>query len=95
MAIGATLVAYGVAEVCHGYGFLAVFVAALVLRDRERNHEYHESLHDFSKQIERLLMMLVLVLFGGAITTGLLAILTWTDVLSALAIVFLIRPVAA
>ena len=95
VAIGATLVAYGVAEVCHGYGFLAVFVAALVLRDRERNHEYHEALHDFSEQIERLLMMLVLVLFGGAITTGLLAILTWTDVLSALAIVFLIRPVAA
>ena len=95
VAIGATLVAYGVAEVCHGYGFLAVFVAALVLRDRERNHEYHEALHDFSEQIERLLMMLVLVLFGGAITTGLFASLTWTDVLAALAIVFLIRPVAA
>lgn len=95
VAIGATLVAYGVAEVCHGYGFLAVFVAALVLRDRERNHEYHEALHDFSEQIERLLMMLVLVLFGGAITTGLFASLTWTDVLAALVIVFLIRPVAA
>jgi NhaP-type Na+/H+ or K+/H+ antiporter len=95
VAIGATLVAYGVAEVCHGYGFLAVFVAALVLRDRERNHEYHEALHDFSEQIERLLMILVLVLFGGAITTGLFAVLTWTDVLAALAIVFLIRPVAA
>ena len=95
VAIGATLVAYGVAEVCQGYGFLAVFVAALVLRDRERNHEYHEALHDFSEQIERLLMMLVLVLFGGAITTGLFASLTWTDVLAALAIVFLIRPVAA
>jgi len=95
VAIGATLVAYAAAEICHGYGFLAVFVAALVLRDSERDHEYHEALHDFSEQIERLLMMLVLVLFGGAIaTTQLFANVTWTDVLAALAIVFLIRPFA-
>lgn len=95
VAIGATLVAYTLAEICHGYGFLAVFVAALVLRDTERNHEYNEALHDFAEQIERLLMMLVLVMFGGAITTGLFANLTWADILAALAIVFLIRPVAA
>jgi len=94
VAIGATFVAYASAEICHGYGFLAVFVAALVLRDTERNHEYHEALHDFSEQMERLLMMLVLVLFGGAIATGLFANLTWTDCLAALAIVLLIRPVA-
>lgn len=94
VAIGATLVAYTCAEICHGYGFLAVFVSALVLRDSERNHEYHEALHDFSEQIERLLMMLVLVLFGGAVATGLFANVTWTDCLVALAIVFLIRPLA-
>jgi len=94
VAIGATLVAYASAEICHGYGFLAVFVAALVLRDTERNHEYHEALHDFSEQIERLLMMLVLVLFGGAMATGLFASLTWTDGLAALVIVLLIRPLA-
>ena len=95
VAIGATLVAYTLAEICHGYGFLAVFIAALVLRNTERNHEYHEALHDFSEQIERLLMMLVLVLFGGAITTGLFANLAWVDALASLAIVFLIRPLAA
>lgn len=94
VAIGATLVAYTCAEICHGYGFLAVFVAALVLRDSERNHEYHEALHDFSEQVERLLMLLVLALFGGAITTGLFANVTWTDCLVAIAIVFLIRPLA-
>lgn len=94
VAIGATFVAYASAEICHGYGFLAVFVAALVLRDTERNHEYHEALHDFSEQVERLLMMLVLVLFGGAIASGLFASLTWTDCLVALAIVLLIRPLA-
>lgn len=95
VAIGATLLAYTLAEVCHGYGFLAVFVAALMLRNAERNHEYHEALHDFSEQIERLLMMLVLVLFGGAIATGLFGSLQWTDALVAVAIVFVVRPVIA
>lgn len=94
VAIGATFVAYAIAEICQGYGFLAVFVAALVLRNAERNHEYHEALHDFSEQIERLLMMLVLVLFGGAIATGLFANVTWADGLAALAVIFLIRPMA-
>lgn len=94
VAIGATLVAYAITQVFHGYGFLAVFVSALVLRDTERNHQYHEALHDFAEQIERLLMMLVLVLFGGAIATGLFANVTWIDCAAALAIVFLIRPLA-
>jgi len=94
VAIGATLVAYAITEVFHGYGFLAVFVSALVLRDRERSHEYHEALHDFAEQIERLLMMLVLVLFGGAIATGLFSSVTWVDAMAALAIVLLVRPIA-
>lgn len=94
VAIGATFVAYAIAEVCQGYGFLAVFVTGLVLRNTERNHEYHEALHDFSEQIERLLMLLVLVLFGGAIATGVFAKVTWTDCLAALAVIFLIRPIA-
>ena len=94
VAIGATFVAYAIAEICQGYGFLAVFVAALALRNAERNHKYHEALHDFSEQVERLLMLLVLVLFGGAITTGLFASVTWNDFFVALAVVFLIRPAA-
>jgi NhaP-type Na+/H+ or K+/H+ antiporter len=94
VALGATLVAYAATELAHGYGFLAVFVAALALRARERDHAYHEQLHDFAEQVERLLMMLVLVLFGGAIVTGLFAPLRWPDVLAALAILFVVRPVA-
>jgi NhaP-type Na+/H+ or K+/H+ antiporter len=94
VALGATLVAYAATELAHGYGFLAVFVAALALRARERDHAYHEQLHDFAEQIERLLMMLVLVLFGGAIVTGLFAPLRPMDVVAALAILFVVRPLA-
>ncbi|WP_158045728.1 cation:proton antiporter [Skermanella pratensis] len=93
-ALGITLVSYGVAELVHGYGFLAVFVAATTLRHTERSHDYNESLHTFSEQIEKLLMMVVLVLFGGAIAGGLLSALTWQAVLAGLAFLFVVRPVA-
>jgi len=94
VALAATLVAYSMAELAHGYGFLAVFVCALTIRARERDHHFHQEMHDFSDQIERLLMMLLLVLFGGALANGLLASLTWTDALVGLAVVFVVRPVA-
>ena len=41
-----------------------------------------------------IVLVVVLVLFGGAVASGLFATLTWTDCLAALAIVFLIRPLA-
>lgn len=94
IALAATLIAYAVAELAHGYGFLAVFVCAVMIRDSERDHEFHQEMHDFSDQIERLLMMLLLVLFGGALANGLLASLTWIDALVGLAVVFVVRPVA-
>jgi NhaP-type Na+/H+ or K+/H+ antiporter len=93
VAIGATFIAYAATEIVHGYGFLAVFVCALTIRASEREAEFHQEMHDFAEQIERLLMMLVLVLFGGALANGLLDALTWTDVGIGLAILFIVRPV--
>ena len=43
-AISLTLLVYGLTELCHGYGFIAVFVAAVTLRNYEMGHEYHEKL---------------------------------------------------
>lgn len=94
VALGATLVAYGVAEAAHGYGFVAVFVAALALRDAERRHDFHEHMHEFAEQTERLLMMGLLVLFGGALAGGLLDALTPAGALAGLAFLFLVRPAA-
>ena len=94
VSLGITLIAYGVTELVHGYGFLAVFIAALALRYEERTHEYHEKLHDFIEQTERLLMMALLVLFGGALARGLLEPLTWTAALAGVVILFAVRPVA-
>ncbi len=94
VALGATLAVYGLCELVHGYGFLAVFVAAVVIRQSEVDHEYHERLHDFAETLERLASVLFLLLLGGAAVDGALSSLTATGVVAALLIVLVIRPVA-
>ena len=92
VALALSLLVYGSAHVVGGYGFLAVFVAALVFRAVESDHEYHLALHDFSEQLETLLVALLLILTGAAIAHGLLDALTWPGALLALTFVLLIRP---
>lgn len=92
VVLAITFVAYGVTELLHGYGFLAVFIAALVVRQNERTHSHHQELHDFSEVFERLLMALLLILFGGLIAEGLLRHLTWQAAVAGVIIILVIRP---
>jgi NhaP-type Na+/H+ or K+/H+ antiporter len=94
VAIGATLAVYGLTEIAHGYGFLGVFVAAVTIRNRERDHEYHQILHSFSDTTEHLASIVFLLLLGGAVVDGGLSALTPAGVVVALALVLVIRPVA-
>lgn len=96
VALGITCVAYGLAELAHGYGFLAVFVAALALRAAERHHAYQRKLHDFAEELERVMMMLLLVGFGAAMTDGsLFGGLTLAGMGFAVLVLFVVRPIAA
>ena len=92
IAVSATLISYGLTEMAHCYGFLAVFVTALTLRAAHREHDFHREMHDLTEQIERLAMMMVLLVFGASLMTGLLRPIGLSDVLVALAIMFVIRP---
>ncbi|WP_243369317.1 cation:proton antiporter [Microvirga solisilvae] len=95
VVLGITCLAYGLTEMVKGYGFLAVFVAALALRATKREDKYHQKLHDFAEELERLLMMVLLVLLGGAMTGGLLfRALSWEAVAFGLLAIFVIRPLA-
>jgi NhaP-type Na+/H+ or K+/H+ antiporter len=93
IAIAATLITYGVCELAHCYGFLGVFVAALAIRHSHRSHDFQRDMHDFTEQVERIAMMAGLLLFGGALVSGLLGSLGWTEVLVALLILLVVRPV--
>ncbi|MEJ7647024.1 MAG: cation:proton antiporter [Chryseolinea sp.] len=92
VALSATLLVYGATELFHGYGFIAVFVCAVTLRNSEMDHKYHRKLHAFSDQIERILVAMVLILFGGSLAYGILSILDWRLVLFGLASILIVRP---
>jgi NhaP-type Na+/H+ or K+/H+ antiporter len=95
VALGITCLAYGTTELANGYGFLAVFVAAVALRSVERRHHYHENLHTFAEQIERLVMMVLLVCFGAAIAEGtIFGALSWPVIATTALILFVVRPLS-
>jgi len=94
VALASTFISFAAAELIGGYGFLAVFVAAAMIRRSERRHEYHEAMHDFVDQVERLVTAVLLILFGGAITTGLWAALGWWEIGTSVVIVLIVRPLA-
>lgn len=95
LALSLTLMVYGITELVHGYGFVAVFICAITLRHFEKRHDYHEDLHSFTDQAERLLVAVILILFGGSIAMGILEPLTLKMALFTVLFVFIIRPIAA
>ena len=92
IALSATFVSYGLTEIVHVYGFLAVFVTALTFRHTHREHEFQREMHALTEQIERLVMMVLLILFGGALVSGLLAGTGWREVAVAAAVLLVVRP---
>jgi NhaP-type Na+/H+ or K+/H+ antiporter len=94
IALAATFLTYGLTELVHGYGFIAVFVAALVLRSNARHHDYVRVLHGFVEQIERLLTVAVLVLVGGAVSRGALEGIGLVDIVFVAAVLLVVRPLA-
>ncbi|MFC3125512.1 cation:proton antiporter [Pseudoroseomonas globiformis] len=93
IGLAATLVSYGLTEIIHCYGFLAVFVTALSFRRAHREHDFHTQMHEVTEQIERLAMMVLLLLFGGALVSGLLASVSLAEVVVALLVLLVVRPV--
>ncbi len=94
VALAITMLTYAATELVHGYGFIAVFVAAVVFRSQERSHELHATLHAFVDQIERLMMAGLLIIFGASITHGLFDALTWPAVAVGLVFLLIARPAA-
>ncbi|MEU6176969.1 cation:proton antiporter [Streptomyces coeruleorubidus] len=92
VALAATFLSYGIAEVLHGYGFLSVFVTACVIRAAERSHGYHKVLHEFTEQIERLLTALLLFLLGGYLAAGALSALTLRGAAVGILVLLVVRP---
>ena len=95
VAVSITLIAFGLTELARGYGFIAVFIAAITIRNYQLDHRYHTKMHSFTDQIERILLAIVLILFGGSVATGLLDKLSWQTIAFSIVFLFVIRPFTA
>lgn len=95
IAISAILIAYTCTEIINGYGFLAVFVAGLIVQDSYRNPKKPMAQLEFIERLERLLEVGTILLLGS--------ILLWQPILNyamqsgivILLLFFVIRPVGA
>ena len=94
VAFAGVILSYGLTELIEGYGFIAAFVAGLVLRREESENDFHQRLHDFSQSIEHTLTALLLVALGAALPS-LWPYLGWPEVIVAVALIFVVRPVTA
>ena len=95
--LGTTFLAYGGTEALEGYGFLAVFIAARVGRSYARgtdDHHYVSKPHSFGDQSEKILLALFLIWLGGFAVSGVLADLAWIEVIVALLLIFVLRPLS-
>ncbi|WP_194775203.1 cation:proton antiporter [Pararhodonellum marinum] len=94
IALSLTLIPYAIAEMLSTYGFITVFVAACVFRNVESKHEYLETLHDFSEELERILIAVLFVLLGCYLVMDFPADFELSMVPIALLTIFVIRPLA-
>src|SRR5699024_7670790 len=92
VAIACTFLVYSLTESIHGYGFIAVFAAGFTIRQYEKDHEFHQEMHDFIDQVEKILLAIVLFLLGGYAVTHMFMYLTGEAILLVLLFIFLIRP---
>jgi len=92
-ALAIAFVSFALAEALGGYGFVAVFITAVSLRAVHWDSDFNRAMTDFASQIERLLAMALLVLFGGAVAAGLLDALTPIDASVGVALLLAVRPI--
>ncbi len=93
VAVAGVMVAYGVTELVEGYGFVAAFIAGIVLRQSERRHDFHRTLHDFIGAIEHAMLALLLVALGAALP-GMWPDIDWQLMLVGVLLLLVIRPLA-
>ncbi|MEB8327286.1 cation:proton antiporter [Dietzia kunjamensis] len=94
-AVATMLFAYGVGELVGGWGFLAVFFAALGARSAERSDERHAHFHEFVEYTEHLLTLLVLLVIGASFISDAVFRLEWSHAVVAAGVLFVIRPLTA
>lgn len=95
IALSTILLTYSLTEVVNGYGFLAVFVAGIVVQRSYRDPEKPLSQLHFTERIEKLMEVATILLLGSLIRLEPMLAFGGYSLLVAGLLIFLIRPVGA
>ncbi len=93
MALSCIFLSYGLTELIEGYGFLAAFTCGIALRRVEADHDFNETLHSFTGNLEQTLLAIILIMLGAALP-NILAGIDWRHVALAAALILIVRPLA-
>ena len=93
VALGIILLTYSLTEIVNGYGFLAVFVAGLVVQ-RSYFHQQDKRIAqlEFTEQIEKLLEVTVIVILGTILLVGPILKYGGESLLIAGSLLLVVRP---
>ncbi|MDZ7970218.1 MAG: sodium:proton antiporter [Nostoc sp. DedSLP03] len=92
IAISTILLTYSLTEMVNGYGFLAVFVAGLVVQRSYRNPEKPLEQLEFVEQIEKLLEVGTILLLGSILLLKPILNYAMQSVLVIVLLFFIVRP---
>ncbi|WP_333359852.1 sodium:proton antiporter [Microcoleus sp. N3A4] len=95
IALSTILLTYSLTEVVNGYGFLAVFVAGIVVQRSYINPEKSLSQMHFIERIEKLMEVGTILLLGSLLRLEPMFAFGGYSLLVAGLLIFLIRPVGA
>ncbi len=86
-------VVYGATELLGGYGFIAAFVGAFVVRRYAYKHEYNNTLFGFTENLEHGITVLTLFVLGG-LAVSVWPWITLNMVILSLLLIVVVRPLA-
>ncbi|MDM9585475.1 sodium:proton antiporter [Nostoc sp. GT001] len=92
IAISTILITYSLTEMVNGYGFLAVFVAGLVVQRSYRNSEKPIEQLEFVEQVEKLLEVGTILLLGSILLLKPMLNYAMQSVLVIILLFFIVRP---
>jgi sodium/hydrogen antiporter len=95
VSLSTILITYSLTEVINGYGFLAVFVAGIVVQRSYPDPEKSQSLLEFTERIEKLLEVGTILLLGSLLRMEPISKFWDETLIIATLLLFIIRPLGA
>ena len=94
LVLAVPLVTFVLAQLMHGNGFLAAFVAGLLANFNHATHHFHGLLHNLEVKIESVAKPTIFMMVGPFVALQQLADTAWLGLCVSLAFMLLARPAA-